>query len=428
MAKKTAELGALEVSRLKKPGLNFVGGVAGLALQVAPTGARSWVLRIVVGTKRRELGLGGFPDVGLADARRLARDLRESIRAGNDPVADRKAVRARLIADQKSAMTFSEASRQYIDSQAPQWKNAKHGPQWTATLKTYAAPFMGNLLVRDIQKEHVLAALKPIWTDKTETATRVRSRIESVIAWSDKHANIERLNPARWKGHLELLLPKPSKVAKKESHPSLPYARVHDFVQALGARRGVSAKALEYLILTAQRTGPVIEATWDEIDWDNSIWVSPASKMKMDQEHRTALSPRAVQLLREMEKTANGDFIFQSHSEPIGNAAMLELIKGMHTTETPWVDPKMNDRRIVPHGFRSTFKVWATEQTNYPTEMSEIALAHQVGNSVMQVYQRSDMVEKRRKMMTAWANFIAKPPAKANVVPIDSRAESKVAA
>ena len=414
MSLQAKELKPLEVARLISPGLHFVGGVRGLALQVTGPTARSWVLRMAVGSKRRQIGLGSYPTVPLAEAREKARAKRKMVEEGFDPVAERRAAHARLVADQKTAMTFEQACRQYLESQASEWKNAKHAGQWAATLKTYADPFMGKLLVRDIQKEHVLAALKPIWHTKTETASRVRGRIESVIAWADKHANLERLNPARWKGHLELLLPKPSKVQTVEHFRALPVGMVGAFMVELRKQHGTSARSLEFSILCASRSGEIRHATWGEIDMDAGLWVIPGHRMKMGKEHRVPLSPTALDVLRREKGQKHpagfkSELVFPSASGgPQSDMSMTQVLRRMN------VD-------AVPHGFRSTFRDWAAERTNYSPELCEIALAHAVGDKVMQAYLRSDMVEKRRKLMSAWAAFLSKPEARATVVNIHSK-------
>ncbi|MEP6874047.1 MAG: integrase arm-type DNA-binding domain-containing protein [Burkholderiales bacterium] len=414
------ELSALAVSRLKRPGLHFVGGVKGLAMQITPNGARSWVLRIAVGGKRREMGLGGFPSVGLAAAREEARARRKLVADGIDPVAVARANAARLTADRKTALAFDDACTQFIESQSAEWKSVKHGAQWAATLKTYASPFMGKLLVRDIHKEHVLAALKPIWTTKTETATRVRGRIEQVIAWSDKQTDLERLNPARWKGHLELLLPKPSKVQVVEHHKALPIGAAGAFMTELRKHEGNGAKALEFTILCASRSGEVRGASWSEIDLDAGVWTIPGLRMKMGKLHKVPLSAPAVKLLRAQLAAQKfeppTELVFPSaNGKPLSDMAMTAVVRRMGAD-------------CVPHGFRSTFRDWCAERTSYPSEMCEIALAHAVGDKVMQAYLRSDMLEKRRRLMSDWAAFLAKPEVKtATVTPIGKARKAKAA-
>jgi hypothetical protein len=293
MPKKARELSALEVGRLSEPGLHFVGVVSGLALQVQPSGARSWVLRFSVGGKRREMGLGGFPDVTLADARRRARDEREKADAGVDPIAERKASRSRLKAEQAKAFTFKQSALAYIEAHESTWRNAKHAEQWRNTLaSTY--PVLGDLQVRDVALPHILAVLQPIWKTKTETATRLRGRIESVLDWATARGYREGLNPARWKGHLDHLLPAPSRIMKAGHMPAVAVGEVGKFMKALRHQPGMGARALEFVILTAARSGEVRGATWAEIDLDEAIWTVPAERMKAGKEHRVPLSEPAV--------------------------------------------------------------------------------------------------------------------------------------
>ena len=253
MPKKAKELTALEVGRLKKPGTHTVGGVAGLILQIMPSGARSWILRVMVGSKRREVGLGAFPDVTLAQAREKARETREAIKDGRDPVAERRAARSALIAARGVETTFDEAARKFIESKSSEWSNPKHAAQWAATLTTYASPVIGNLQVRDVTLGHISKILEPIWTTKTETASRVRGRIEGVLDWATVHGYRDGENPARWKGYLDKILPKPSNVSKVKHHTALPHGEVGAFIADLQEREGIAARALEVLILTACR-------------------------------------------------------------------------------------------------------------------------------------------------------------------------------
>ena len=410
VAKKAAELGALEVGRLSAPGLNFVGGVAGLALQVAPTGSRSWVLRIMVGAKRRELGLGGFPDVPLADARRLARDLRESVRAGSDPVAERAAAKVLLKANQALEVTFEQAAAAYIKGKADEWKNAKHAQQWTNTLATYAAPVFGKVPVHAVTAEHVLAVLEPIWRTKTETATRLRGRIETVLDFAATKKWRIGENPARWKGHLDMSLATPSKVATVEHHTALPINEVGGFMARLRKLTGPSARALEFLALTACRAGEVRGMSWAEVDLDAATWTIPAERMKMGKLHRVPLSEPALDLLRKQEKIVGEELVFPTYrGGQLSDMAMTQTCRRL-------------GGKCVPHGMRSTFRDWVAERTNYAGDLAEMALAHTISNRVEAAYRRGDMFEKRRAMMKAWAAFVARAEVTGDVVSINSMA------
>jgi integrase len=406
MPKKAAELGPLAVSRLTSPGLHFVGGVAGLALQVLPSGGRSWILRLTVGKKRRDMGLGGYPDVPLADARAAARAAREKARGGVDPIEEGRAARSKLAASQAAAQTFKECAEKYIAGKQSEWSNKKHGQQWSNTLATYAYPVMGSLLVSDIGLAHVLKAVEPIWQTKTETASRVRNRIELVLDWATAHGHREGLNPARWRGHLDKLLARPSKVAKVEHHAALQLTEMGEFMKRLRGQAGMGARALQFAILTAARSGEVRGATWSEIDLKTGMWKVSADRMKADREHRVPLSAAALELLRSTPKMEGSEFVFPA---PLG---------GQLSDMTLSAVLRRMEVAAVPHGFRSTFRDWAAERSTYPAEMAEMALAHVVGDKVEAAYRRGDMFEKRRKMMDDWAAFCAKPEPKGQVIPI----------
>ncbi len=410
MAKKAAELGALEVGRLKTPGLHFVGAVAGLGLQVAPTGSRSWILRIMVGTKRRELGLGGYPDVGLAAARVDAREIRKAVKDGRDPVAERAAAKALLKVNQALEVTFEQAVGHYIKGKAAEWDNAKHAQQWSNTLTTYAFPVFGKLPAHAVTEEHVLAVLDPIWHTKNTTAARVRGRIETILDFAATKKWRAGLNPARWKGHLSMSLAAPSKVSTVKHHDALPIGDIGAFMQQLRRLSGNSAKALEFLTLTAARSGEVRGATWAEIDLDDAAWTIPGERMKMGKEHRVPLSGPALELLRALPRIAGDEHVFPA----LRGGALSDMAMTATTRRL--------GGKCVPHGMRSTFRDWASERTNYASELAETALAHAIGNKVEAAYRRGDLFEKRRAMMEAWASFIAAPEVKATVVSITSKA------
>lgn len=404
MGRKAAELGPLAVSRLTTPGLHFVGGVAGLALQVMPSGARSWVLRLQVGAKRRDMGLGGFPDVTLAAARDAARDARAKVKSGIDPVAHARAVRSAMKADQAAARTFKFCALAYIDSHEAGWRNPKHAQQWRNTLVSYAYPVIGSLLVRDIGLPQVLAVLEPIWKSKTETASRLRGRLESVLNWATTRGYRHGPNPARWKGHLDNVLPAPSAVANAGHHAALSLDDLGGFMDSLRAQSGMSAKALEFGILTAARSGEVRGARWREFDLETEVWIVPGERMKAGKEHRVPLSGDARKLLKALPRVAEADLVFASpRGGMLSDMSLIAVLRRM----------KVN---AVPHGFRSTFRDWCSERTNYPREAAEMALAHAIGDKVEAAYRRGDLFTKRAKMMSDWAAFCSRTETKRAVL------------
>lgn len=413
MGRKASEITPLAVSRLKEPGLHFVGGVSGLALQILPPtsggpGGRTWILRATIGGKRRDMGLGGFPDVTLAMARDAARKAREKIRDGVDPIAERQAARSALLADAAKVVSFKEAAEAYIVVHEASWKNPKHRAQWRSSLKSYAYPSIGALSVRDIALPHILKILEPIWQTKTETATRLRGRVELVLDWATARGHREGLNPARWRGHLDKLLAKPSKVSRVEHHAALPVGKAAEFMARLRTAEGIGAKALQFAILTAARSGEVRGATWDEIDMDAKVWTIPAARMKAGREHRVPLSPAAIALLKSLPTMGETDFVFAAPRG--GQVSDMTLSAVLRRMKVP----------AVPHGFRSTFRDWASERTSYPGDMAEMALAHAIGNKVEAAYRRGDMFEKRRRMMAEWATFLGRTEKTGSVISIGS--------
>ncbi|MBI5791698.1 MAG: tyrosine-type recombinase/integrase [Rhodocyclales bacterium] len=408
MARKAKELGALEVGRLNTPGLHAVGGVAGLALQVTDRGARSWILRAMVGGKRRDMGLGGYPDVTLAGAKEKARERRDQIDKGIDPIEDRRAKKSALAAAVAGAMTFSDAASAYIAVKEAGWKNAKHGDQWRNTLETYAYPVIGKVFVGSIEKEHILKILSPIWTTKTETASRLRGRIESVLDWATVSGYRKGENPARWRGHLDVLLAAPNKVRTVEHHAALDWHEVGAFMAALRQQEGIAARMLEFAILTAARSGEVRGATWSEIDLAGAVWTIPASRMKAKKEHRIPLSDTAVKLLKALPQ--DSEIVFLSPTgKQFSDAAMSKLLDRMGRAD------------LTAHGFRSTFRDWAGETTAYPREVIEHALAHQLKDKAEAAYARGSLFDKRRRLMDEWCKFSSKVQAAGMVTPIKGK-------
>ncbi|GMU47725.1 MAG: hypothetical protein AMXMBFR26_25070 [Porticoccaceae bacterium] len=347
-------------------------------------------MRIWSTGKRRDIGLGGFPEVGLAKARDKARELREQIRAGADPVADRQRQRAEHKAATAKAITFDQAVERFLAAKSGEWRNAKHRQQWANTLAQHASPTIGALPVDAIELPHVLAVLEPVWSVKTETATRLRGRIEAVLDWAKVHGYRAGDNPARWKGNLDAVLPKPGKIAPVAHHRALPWREVPAFVAELRKREGIAARALELAILTAARSGEVRGATWDEIDLQRRLWTVPGPRMKSGREHRVPLPGAAVALLERLEGPREGLVFPGPKGKPLSDMALTSVMRRMG------VD-------AVPHGFRSSFRDWAAEQTRYPREVCELALAHRIGSDVEHAYQRADLVEKRRQLMDGWA-------------------------
>jgi len=412
MAREIGKLSAVAVRGQNKPGLYADGG--GLYLQVTEAGAKTWIFRFMLTGKRRDMGLGAVHTVTLAEARQTATEARKLIRDGIDPIETRRASKLAARAKAATAMTFRQCAEAYIRAHEAGWKNPKHAAQWPSTLESYVYPSIGPLAVAAVDTGLVLKALEPIWTTKTETASRVRGRIEAILDWAKVRGYREGENPARWKGHLDHLLPARGKVQKATHHAALPYDDMAAFMAALRQQQGNSARALELAILTACRTSEVIGATWGEIDLDKQIWTIPAERMKAAKEHRIPLSGAAVALLERMKNLVEGSFVFagEKANKPLSNMALLMTLRRM----------KRDD--LTAHGFRSTFRDWTAERTAYPAEVAEMALAHAVGDKVEAAYRRGDLFAKRARLMQDWADFCAIGSAEAgdNVVTMRGRA------
>ncbi|MGM0593476.1 MAG: tyrosine-type recombinase/integrase [Pseudomonadota bacterium] len=409
MPKKAKELSATEVRRLTTPGLHAVGGVSGLLLRVTKTGSASWILRVMAGNRRRDIGLGGFPDVPLAQARVKARETKEQIKQGIDPVEQRKAARDALIAAQAKELSFKEAAIQCHKVRAAEFRNVKHAKDWINSLERYVFPVFGSLPVAEVDVLHVLETLRPIWETRTETATRVRQRIEAVLAWATVSRYRSGDNPARWSGNLEATLAKPAKASKVKHHRALPWQEIPGFMTALRKMEGMGARALEFAILTAARSGEVRLATWEEIDLGAKLWTIPGERMKAGKPHRVPLSDDAVKLLKEIPRLS--EYVFTA---PRGG--VLSDMSMSAVTRRMKVD-------AVPHGFRSSFKDWARSSTAYPDEVSELALAHVNSDATRAAYARDELLPKRARLMADWSKFLNAPAQSGEVVPMRKNAD-----
>lgn len=400
-----------QVAKLTEPGR--YGDGRGLYLQVTPTGARSWLLRYERGGRERAMGLGPVGDFTLDEARERARKARQLLKDGIDPLDARNEARASQAVERGLAaaanVTFRECVEQYYKFHSRKWNNAKHSAQFLSTMKMYAYPALEKLPVAAIDKALVLKAIEPIWYTKTETASRVRGRIEAVLDFAKTRGYRTGENPASWDGNLVHALPARSSIAKVEHHAAIPFTEVPDFMAELAACEGVAARALEFTILTAARTAEIIGAKWGEIDLAEKIWTIPAERMKAKKEHRVPLTGRALETLKALPR--EGDFVFPGGRKgvPISNTTMAAVLKRMGRLD------------ITVHGFRSTFRDWAAERTNYPNHVVEQALAHVIGNKVEAAYRRGDLIAKRARLMADWAKFCVTRSLEAttnNVTPI----------
>ncbi|NMM45958.1 tyrosine-type recombinase/integrase [Rhodospirillaceae bacterium KN72] len=396
MARALNKLAARRVATETRKGRYSDGG--GLWLQVGEAANKSWLFRFQLNGRKRQMGLGAVHTVSLADARQEAARCRQLIRDGIDPIEERKAILLDRRTQAGTAKTFKQCAESYIKQHAPKWSNVKHAAQWTATLETYAYPVIGTLGVGDVDTPQVLDILEPIWSEKPETASRVRGRIEAILDWAIARKHREGENPARWRGHLNKILPARSKRSKKH-HAALPYPEINTFVTSLREQPGMAARALEFLILTGTRTGEVLGARWSEIDFTNSCWNIPGERTKTGADHRVPLSGGAVAILRVMEDLKSSDFVFPGArpKSPLSNMSMLAVLKRMGRAD------------LTSHGFRSTFKDWASECTRYPNEVSEAALGHAIPSAVEAAYRRGDLFDKRVRLMSDWAAFVARP-------------------
>ena len=406
-------LTALQVQKLSKPGYHADG--AGLHLCVKATGGKSWIFRYRYGGKEREMGLGPLHTVSLAEAREKALAQRKLLLDGVDPLAAKQVSELQRKLAEASVITFDTAATSYIASHRAGWKNEKHAEQWTNTLTTYASPVFGSLPVADITTPLVLRVLEPIWTTKTETASRVRGRVEKILDWCKTQGYRTGDNPAAWRGHLENLLSAPQKTKKVEHHPALPWREVGAFMQELRTMPGTAALATEFIILTNCRTSEAINATWAEFDLGEKRWTIPAERMKAAKEHVIPLSEPALAVLQRLKAEAKeGEFVFPGGKKntALSNMACLALLK------------RMGRGDLTVHGFRSSFRDWAGEATAHPREVIEHAMAHQLKDKAEAAYARGSLLERRRVLMADWANYCAQPAATGVIVPLQSAKSS----
>jgi integrase len=403
MARTIGRLTALKVDKAKRPGMYADGG--GLYLRVTHGGTKNWIFRFMLNGRPRWMGVGPLHTIGLAEARNRAAGFRFQRHDGVDPIEKRRAERLEARLDAAKAVTFKECAAMYVASHRAGWRNPKHAAQWEATLATYAEPVLGRLSVQAIDTALVRKVLEPIWTAKPETAGRVRGRIESILDWARVGGYRAGENPARWRGHLDQLLPARSKVRRVEHHAALPYAVLPGFLVSLREQEGIASRALEFAILTAARTGEVLGARWSEMDLLDKTWTLPAARMKACREHRVPLSVRALAILQEMQphRHAKDAFVFPGgkNGRPLSNMAFLMLLR------------RMGRGDVTVHGFRSSFRDWAAERTKFPAEVAEMALAHTVNDKTVAAYNRSDLFERRRRLIAAWTTFCTAPEQKA---------------
>jgi integrase len=411
MVRTIGRLNALAVARANQPGLYPDGG--GLYLQITKARVKSWLFRFMLNGRARAMGLGPLADVTLAQARGAAGTCRQQLQAGVDPIEARKARRAAEKIEAARAMTFRQCGEAYVEAHKAGWRNQKHRQQWTNTLETYAYPVLGDEPVQKVDVGLLMRVLQPIWTAKPETAGRLRGRMENVLDWATTAGHREGANPARWRGHLENLLPRRSKIRRVKHHPALPYQQIGTLMAALRAEEGIAAAALEFTILTAARTSETASAERAEFDDDVTIWTVPEGRIKGEKEHRVPLSAAASAVARRMLKGYDGKFVFPGRKagRPLSNGAMLMLLE------------RMGYGHITVHGFRSTFRDWAAEQTSFSREVAEMALAHVVDDKVEAAYRRGDLFQKRRRLTEAWAGYCSAPAKGGRVVPIRATGE-----
>jgi integrase len=401
-------LSSMKMNKLKRRGMHADGG--GLYLRVSERGTKGWIFRFGQNGKLHDMGLGPVHTISLAEAREMATECRKLRLQGIDPIEHRRASVAATKASEAKAITFRQSAEAYMASHENAWRNPRHREQWRRSLAMYVYPVLGPLPVAAIDTGLVMKVIEPLWKTRTETGSRVRGRIEAVLDWAKVRGYRLGENPARWRGHLDHLLPKRSKVRRVQHHPALPYVEVGAFMAALRQQTSIGCRALEFTILSAARTGETTGATWNEIDLKARTWTIPGERMKSGREHRVPLSDAAVDMLKAMAEIRRSDYVFPgSRGGQLSAMAMAMALRRMGRDE------------LTVHGFRSSFRDWAAEQTNFPREVAEMALAHAIPNAVEAAYRRGDLFEKRRRLMDAWADYCGKLEAKGEVVSIRGR-------
>lgn len=369
----------------------------GLYLQIARGGSKSWLFRYSIAGMARQMGLGSAILVSLSKARAQAIECKQILLNGKDPLIERQMSRLQLQPALQDHI-FSKCAVEYIEGHSSEWSNKKHKNQWISTLETYAFPVLGDVHVQHVNTELILKVLTPLWSTKTETATRLRGRLEQIIDWATAQDLRQGENPARWRGHLDKILPKPSRIKPLRHHAAHPFTDIGNLVARLREEKSLSAFALEFLILTSARTGEVLGAKWSEINFEESTWTIPSARMKGKREHRVPLCSRGVEILAQMKAVSSDQYVFEGRNpgRPLSNMALLQQLRRMNI-------------EAVTHGFRSTFRDWAAECTNFPNEVIEMALAHSIRNKVEAAYRRGDLLLKRRALMHQWSKFVNTP-------------------
>jgi integrase len=436
MARQTERLSSAKVKHAKS-GMHPDGG--GLYLQVTAGKDKgqvnkSWLFRFALAGRERQMGLGSLNTIGLGEARDAAQRCRQVLREGKDPIATRDAERASQKVAKAKSVTFDWCATAYMKAHESGWRNAKHRQQWKNTLTTYAGPIIGKLPVEDVDTGLVMQILEPIWAEKNETASRLRGRIEVILDWAKVNGHRSGENPARWRGHLDHLLAARRKVHKGEHYPALPYEQIPAFIAELRQQEGLAAKALEFTVLTAARSGETRGTPWDgEIDTTVKLWTVPPHRMKGERKHEVPLTAPALEVIEYMRSVRENDFMFpgEKPDEPLSDMALTEVIRRMNAAREKaglplWTDPKEGNREVVPHGFRSSFRDWVAEKTNFSDSVADAALAHAKGDKVEGAYQRGTRLERRRKLMDAWARYCGTPAAMAgNVVQMQAAGQER---